>query len=734
VASIAAGRPPAEAPRPEPSEPQRAPSQLPPVFSSEVELITVDAVVLDEERRPVAGLTRDDFVVTEDGRPVEIVSFEAFAQPEAEPEEPGVAPSQVATNAPRERASGRAFAALIDDLDIAPERSADARRSVRAFLETGVRAGDEVIVGTTSGDVWWSGRIPEAREDLLAAVVRSRGKYEERFSFNQMTEYEAFRIANYEDSPALAQSISPGGGDLSGRATSSGEALPSGAGGVRERVRKRWEAQLLCQNISCEPMLRGRAMQVDGARRSRTQATLNGIARGLEALRPIHGRKSLLLFSEGFLTDPADRRARDVVALSREANTAVYFLDVRGLMALPGSGTGSAADPGPGPGAVMETVTADRGAAGFEESVLSSTGSEGLASDTGGFSIRNTNDLGAGAGQIAGESRVFYLLGFNAPEGKPPTAWRKLRVSTKRPGLEVRARKGYTLSVSAPVPKRPKKDAPRAPDPSVMHAVDSPHDAPGLPLRARVYVLEPGKSETRVLVAAEFDTRGLPESRRRPRRLEMSAVVRMRDAPLEYRYDQLVELRTEDEKGDTPWRSVVRDFGLRPGVASARVIVRDPESGTIGSVASRFEVPQLDLLRLSTPILSSRVEPAEEKGAPPQPAISVDREFAKDGGLYCQFEVVGARKGPDGKPRISAGVTIWSGDGRLVRDSPASPVAPSADGRAVRLVGIDLAGLPEGSYDMVLDVRDDIADARLRQRESFTIAGPAVAAQRPGDR
>jgi VWFA-related protein len=705
-----------------------------PIFSSEVQLITVDAVVLDKQHRPVPGLTRDDFVVTEDGRPVEIVSFEAFAQPESEPEEEPAAPSPIATNAPRSKASGRAFAVLVDDLNTLPEHSADAQSAVRAFLETGLRSGDEVVVGTTSGDIWWTGRIPEARADLLSALERTRGKYEERFSFNQMTEYEAYRIANYEDSPAAAQS-GPAPPSLSGRALNVNEALPSGVGGVRERVRKRYENQLLCQGIACEPLVHGRALQVDAARRSRVQSTLTGVARGLEALRGIHGRKSLLLFSDGFITDASERRTREVVALSREANTAVYFLDVRGLTAMPGSGLGTAADAGPGPGVPMETVTADRGAAGFEESVLSSTGSEGLAADTGGFSVRNTNDFGGGAGRIADESRVFYLLGFNALEGKPPTAWRKLKVTAKRDDLEVRARKGYTLALAVPAPKKPRKrDEPREPDPTVIHAVDSPHDATALPLRARVFVLEPGKKETKVLVAAEFDTRALPESRRLPRRLEMSAVVRMRDAPLEFRYDQLVELGSEEEQAKTPWRSVVRDFGLPPGIGSARVILRDPESGALGSVSTRFEVPQPELLRLSTPILSSRVEPAQQKGARPQPAISVDREFPAGGGLYCQFEVVGARKGPDGKPQVTAGVSIWTSDGGRVRVLPATPVAVDADGRAVRLVGIDLAGLPEGSYDMVLEVQDELAGTRVRQREPFMLGATAIASGGVGDR
>ena len=187
----------------------------------------------------------------------------------------------------------------------------------------------------------------------------------------------------------------------------------------------------------CE-VLRGDAKLDDALRETSTDGlwVLPGV---------IHGRKSLLLLSQGFVNDPGDRRTRNVVALSREANTAVYFIDVRGLQSLPGA-TGSAAEASPGPGAVFDSFVPDRTAAAFDESVMSATGAEGLASDTGGFSVRNTNDLGGGAERIAAESRVFYLLGFNAPEGKPAQAWRKLQVTTKRPGLEVRARKGYTLA------------------------------------------------------------------------------------------------------------------------------------------------------------------------------------------------------------------------------------------------------------------------------------------------
>ena len=89
---------------------------------------------------------------------------------------------------------------------------------VRAFLERGARSGDEIVLGTSSGDVWWSARIPEGLEDLLAVAQRVRGKYEELFSINNMTEYEAFVIANREDSPALTQAAPAAlSGSASGR-------------------------------------------------------------------------------------------------------------------------------------------------------------------------------------------------------------------------------------------------------------------------------------------------------------------------------------------------------------------------------------------------------------------------------------------------------------------------------------------------------------------------------------
>src|SRR5258708_12181494 len=76
-----------------------------PSFPARAEAITVDVVVLDKDGQPVAGLTKDDFVLLEGGRPQPIVAFEARQAPAAEagtraPAETAVPPPRVSTHRP----------------------------------------------------------------------------------------------------------------------------------------------------------------------------------------------------------------------------------------------------------------------------------------------------------------------------------------------------------------------------------------------------------------------------------------------------------------------------------------------------------------------------------------------------------------------------------------------------------------------------------------------------------
>jgi len=693
-----------------------------PTFPSQVELITVDAVVVDKDGRPVPGLTKDDFVVKEDGRAQEIATFEPFV---LEPPDAPAEPPAVATNEPAPgRGNGRAFSLLVDDVRIAPERTEVARAAVVSFLERSVRDGDLVTLRTSSGDVSWTARVPEGTEDLIAVASRIKGRDIALRSVDNMSEYEAFQIANREDSPAMAaEGLAVPTAGAGGRAPAQPAAetgiAGTGLGATKQRVKTRWENALLCIPSNCDALVRARAMEIDAQRRSRLAVTLTAVRRELAALALDHGRKSLLLLSDGFLEDyGSDLRA--TAAASREANTAIYFLDVRGLVAKPGFGTASEVT------SFVLPDPRDQVAMGFEDSVLLAAGAQTLADDTGGFSVRNSNDLAGGMERIAKESRVFYLLGFYPPPGKAAREWRKLSVEVTMPGLTVRARRGYTLRSEPEPAPRPKKGAPRpVADPTVARALDSALDAAGIPLRAMAYVLEPRpKDTTHVLVAAELDASRLAfqtKGTAQVARVEVSVVAVGRDSGRGFRHDDTIDVSVP--AGESPgWRALTREFELPAGVTQVRVVVRDAGSGAMGSVSQRFEVPTGRIFRVATPILTDRIEPATDAQGAPQPALAVHRTFPSGGGLYVQFEVFGAARDPrGGTPRVMAGLELWASGNRLARKVEPSEIAPTADGRVVRKVGFSLAGLEAGPFDLVLDVQDEVSGARLKHRESFAL-------------
>ena len=151
-------------------EPKAVPS-----FSSQVELVTVDVVVLDPKGEPVRGLRREDFALFEDGRPQGIATFEPF-EGGAEEEAPPVPLGPTVAAPPKTQAGARTFVLLVDDMSLAPHRPEDVRRALGRFLGEGLRDGDELILATSSGDTWWSARLPEGREDVAALIGRIRGR------------------------------------------------------------------------------------------------------------------------------------------------------------------------------------------------------------------------------------------------------------------------------------------------------------------------------------------------------------------------------------------------------------------------------------------------------------------------------------------------------------------------------------------------------------------------------
>ncbi len=176
-----------------------------------------------------------------------------------------------------------------------------------------------------------------------------------------------------------------------------------------------------------------------------------------DALRSWKGRKTLVFFSEGFpiwdfgtrevlgpfeevyglgddVLDEVDR----LTDLANRASVVIHTVDPRGLLT---AGISASDATMMSHQAIHDTLQTRRQALHISQGSLSH-----IADQTGGLSVLNTNDLGAGVARILADSRGYYLVGYEPPRetfaGERPR-FHQLKVRVKRPGLKVRSRKGF---------------------------------------------------------------------------------------------------------------------------------------------------------------------------------------------------------------------------------------------------------------------------------------------------
>jgi VWFA-related protein len=103
-----------------------------------------------------------------------------------------------------------------------------------------------------------------------------------------------------------------------------------------------------------------------------------------------------------------------------------------------------------------------------------------LAENTDGRAIVNRNDLAIGMKQITRDSSAYYLIGYNSSQAPTDGKFHTIRVRVKRPGVQVRARKGYwafTPEDAARALAPPKAGPPKPVEAALAAAVARPSKA-----------------------------------------------------------------------------------------------------------------------------------------------------------------------------------------------------------------------------------------------------------------
>jgi VWFA-related protein len=473
-----------------PQAPQPAPEQQKPVFRTEVNFVRVDAYPR-ANGLPVADLQAEDFQILEDGAAQKVAFFEhivirAGTAPSERVDPRNVRESNQMAGDPR----NRLFVLFLDTFHVTDPAArhdnrlrrpgstggrlpAESRMGPPSFVD---RALANFLTGTIGPDDLVAAMTPEMDPGELTFIRRPESietflktAWARRFSLDNLDPVQESYFSCYPPD------------DLQHRFD-----------GVAEEMVVRQREFLSIQ------ALRGLVRRLGELREERKGVLLvsegwalfrpnRGLARQFEGLpppqppgvyvgpggKPASGTDPRTVVSHDWQRCEADRvrlanqdDAReflDVLDEANRANASFYAIDPRGLAVFDTpidyreintpKGTDQAQVGRPG---VIEDAARLR-----ERLETLRT----AASATDGLAMVNSNDLTASLKRIVDDLSDYYLLGYYSTNAKTDGTFRRVEVRVKRPGVEVRTRRGYRAATTAEVAAR--KLAAARPDPDV---------------------------------------------------------------------------------------------------------------------------------------------------------------------------------------------------------------------------------------------------------------------------
>ncbi len=402
-----------------------------PTFRSGVQVVEVDVRVFDRDGRFVDDLGRDDFEVLENGaaQPLQTLYLVGAAGVSAVDRASSTTLEAGETSRTAAESARQTWIFFFDLNHLTPGGGFDrARVAVEEFIASRLKDGD--LAGVVAGSKMLNNRLTSVREELVQAVKTVKPLAEHRSRLAELTrewpkilnEDEAIRIAR-EDRDAIGRAVT--------RACSED---PDACRAAPPDVQVRQKARRFVSDNERSAMS--------------TLAALNALASGLGR---IPGPKTIVLLSDGFVTEQVETTLRNVVGQTSRAGGRVYAIDARGL------NRGRSA-------ANVDQVSATDEAGPVNSFDIGEDAPNSLAVDTGGLMIRNENNISRALDTIARDSGRYYVLGYVPADANFDGRYRPIEVRVKREGVRVRARRGYLAIEPAkmlvPRPLDPKSGGP----------------------------------------------------------------------------------------------------------------------------------------------------------------------------------------------------------------------------------------------------------------------------------
>ncbi|HEU4795116.1 MAG TPA: VWA domain-containing protein [Pyrinomonadaceae bacterium] len=686
-------------PPPKPPEQKPAPANEPQdvdVVKITTNLVQIDAVVTDRRGKHVTDLRADEVEMLEDGKPQTISDFtyvKVTPRAEAEPakrNEPGGAPGPSRPLRPEQ--VQRTIALVVDDLRMSHDGVRFSKEALKKFLDEQVRPNDMVAIIFTAGGTGALQQFTSNKQQLYAAVDKLKW---------------IPRIGNQ------AQAF----------ATIKQETL----------------------NIAERNMLDD-TNELDDLNQMRKDlfavGTLGALNYLINGLSEMPGRKSIVLFSDGFQTfNPSEPSGSSRVLNSLQqlldhanrASVVINTIDVRGL---PTFGLTAADNTwNMSPQEVEQRLQQRRGM--FFET---QSGLNYLAAQTGGLAIRNTNDIPSGVQRIMDDNSGYYLIGYRPDDStfddvKGRTKFHHLSLKVKRSGkYTVRMRTGFYGVTDEKL-----KNAQATPQHRLVRALLSPFAATDVQVRlTTLFANDPAQGS---VLRSFLHIKGSDLT-----------FVKEPDGSHKAVFDLMAVTFGEDDKlidqsadqhtirlTDATYQKIVK-YGFtynttvpikKPGAYQFRTALRDDPSGRVGSASQFIQVPDIEKDRLSTSGLLIRGMPldsylqglttsaAEGSAEESDPMANTSvRQFRTGTALIYALSIYNAKIDKNtGKPNLTIQARLYR-NGEIVFTGNAVPFDIRDQADLKRLAGggaIQLGTtMKPGEYVLQIVVSDLLAKEKYR--------------------
>lgn len=685
------------------------------VIRVKTQLVNIDVMVKDKKGKYVTGLKAEDFTIFENGVQQKVAFFDP---PLTGNDEAGQPDDSAQTEAVARDGAPRNIISLVFDGQTTEQANQKrVRAGIIKYIQEQIADTDTVALFAVTNGLQLLQPFTQDKTKLIAAVEKAETISTSSKNFEQRD---------------IAGNIDQLRERLKGMDEASTGSITTAAGG----------------SAAAQAMVANRVLQQFYVLRAQlslqqSRPILAALAAICEGQRAVPGKKTLVLFSQGFITPGLlDWQVQSAIDIANRANVAIYIIDSAGLRAdAPQSGGFTPTSPLAGISGIESQENRIRAVGG--ETVFDRARQEGLnreydilyriSGDTGGQFIKGTNDIAKGLDRMDQEIRSRYTVGYYSTDQNFDGQFRKVKLEVSRSGAQVISREGYyAVPHDEVVPFSPD-------DRKLLASVAGAVAAPALPLFMELSAFRLGEGRYVVPLSMELPPGAIKfeqKGERRRMQLEVLGVVRQTEDKI------LSRLGGNFDVGLTAaqYQSILndnifyrQDVELSPGAYSIDLIVRDKLSGKMAARREKLVLPEADTgFEMSGVTLSRHVEPLKNAAAAGdvysqggvQIRPSPSREFRLTDNLIIFFELYNAATSAGtGKPQVVVTVTLMKDDKAATKpvayeltETQSEPVPHLTFAKY-----ISLAGLPLGKYTAMIEATDKVTRKLVKRQAAFVI-------------